>query len=1610
MDKNGFCCVWIITENIKKQVIKKVKKRRKTKIKRTGTRTRTKMARLNAEKRRSIVERLLLEAASFDSRSAVTGITSSKYEASGIATGKSGKMDELNSIKPDTLPDLDNDNDNDNDNEFVLAREIINIQRLESELLSFGKILGPEGAEKKEEEEEGEEIDQVDWLEWFKEICRDINIQGLDNNQVFQRIANLLTSTKTSNGNGGGSERVDTHELENALVDTVGFDYLEQVGEILRNLDRVVKAITKPADEDVHSGSQDGVSGASGVVPITKESGKLLKARREQQLQTAKTGGDQGLLKKRNVGGLGSGMGVLELSRKEREELHIYTSETVGNKLSDFGGKISLPVGTKVEKFEEYEQITIPMVRKPGENVNSGDKDNKTGDRLVKISDMDELCKGTFLGYKTLNFVQSRVYDTLYNTNENILVCAPTGAGKTDVGMLGILREIKQSMGSSGGAGDAGADFGNFLVVYIAPMKALASEIVEKYSKKLKWIGGKQRIKVYELTGDVQLTRHEMATANVIVTTPEKWDVLTRKIGDNKGSSSSSGGGGKKGDREKGKGMTEMGAGSDVVNKRDGDIMGKIVYEKVMEQLEQGYQAMIFVHSRKETVTEAMDFKGRAIKEGRHELLKNTSSSSKQTKKEAGEVTRNKELVQLMEYGIGIHHAGMVRSDRKMVERREALNWLQYTFMHVRMRKSPMVYGINPYKLLQGSQYRDQERENKDTSYNYGGGGVGNMIADRQREIVRAGLKVMDELQMVSFDSSQEDTIEGGDVSAVGMVRIKELGKIAADYYIKYPTIDKYNSGLRDNMTEADVLVLLSSSTEFDQIVVRESENDELLELKRLGCVCQLPMGKKVKEKVTERGSGGGSGSGGNENERGGTKSGLSVDFEWNDAILGNAATKFWLFLEQTDPNNGSATRIIHVEQIIISKDKAQYPVKLSITLPLPFSLSDEGISGGGKKVLYLRTMNDRYINTTTVLELNLSRYMDLAKSIPKNNQVVTNLLDATPLMVHPELFMHLPQADDTKNNNDSNENNNGDNNNIHTNNADRLAVLLRENATRYHNYFSRKFKYFNPIQSQVFHSVYYATSENVLVGAPTGSGKTVIAELAIFGSFNKTDILMAQNVTRDKRKKAKKRLVVYIAPLKALVKERVEDWQGKMKRQLNKTVLEFTGEATSVNTEGQDKKQGEREGEGEGEREKEEDETTHQLLERADLVVTTPEKWDAVSRLWNSSNEYVKRIDLLIIDEIHMLGTELRGPVLEVLVSRMVRINPAVRIVGLSTAVSNAGDFGSWLGIRPQHIYNFNHSVRPVPAKLYIEGFDGVHYCPRMAAMNKPAFRALLRHSNRKPAIVFVSSKRQTRLTAMDMISFVLNQSYGDGSTPTQFINCDVEELARIVRAAKIQDSNLAFTLGFGIGLHHAGLNVSDRQLVEELFRTKKILLLVSTSTLAWGINMPAHMVVVKGTEFFNPLIGRDKNSRNYVQLALYCLSLLVTEWTLIVPIRHNEDVLNRQLNFGDASGYGVGGIIKYPVSIPMLETAQKILSPSFSKTLSQSQSQSQQNNNVNQTSVDGSGGGGEGGESETLGFMPLTMTSAFKVYVLLQLVLEPLSDCKDFGTFNRITTSECK
>lgn len=204
---------------------------------------------------------------------------------------------------------------------------------------------------------------------------------------------------------------------------------------------------------------------------------------------------------------------------KETENLpHVYTSGKSVNAAMSYGGKLALPVGTVREQTDICEEVTVPPPNLPPP---------KATEKPVLIRNLPPLARGCFPGYTSLNRMQSIVQPIAMNTNENMLVCAPTGAGKTDVAIMTILRVLQSHIkpGPSTHASGFTVDKDKFKIIYVAPMKALAAEITRKFGKRLAWLG----VQVRELTGDMQMTRQEINETQIIVTTPEKWDVVTRK-------------------------------------------------------------------------------------------------------------------------------------------------------------------------------------------------------------------------------------------------------------------------------------------------------------------------------------------------------------------------------------------------------------------------------------------------------------------------------------------------------------------------------------------------------------------------------------------------------------------------------------------------------------------------------------------------------------------------------------------------------------------------------------------------------------------------------------------------------------------------------------------------------------------------------------------------------------------------------------------------------------------------------------------------------------------------------------------------------------------------
>ena len=259
-------------------------------------------------------------------------------------------------------------------------------------------------------------------------------------------------------------------------------------------------------------------------------------------------------------------------------------------------------------------------------------------------------------------------------------------------------------------------------------------------------------------------------------------------------------------------------------------------------------------------------------------------------------------------------------------------------------------------------------------------------------------------------------------------------------------------------------------------------------------------------------------------------------------------------------------------------------------------------------------------------------------------------------------------------------------------------------------------------------------------------------------------------------------------------------------------------------------------------------------VLETADIVLSSSEHWDSLSRRWRQRKN-VQNVNLFIIDELHLVGGD-SGPTLEVVVSRAryvaSQLEKHARIVALGSPIANARDVGDWVGASTQHVFNFAPSVRPVPVITHIHGFDMNHFGTRILSMAKPTFNAIIGHSLGKPSLIFTPSRKQTQLTAIDLMTLA-----GGKFEPSEKSLFVLEKACELIK-----DQALAQTLIKGVGFLHSGLANSDQETVKTLYQSGIVLVLVLPFNMCWSVPAPAHLVVIMDTVYYE---GREYRYVDY-------------------------------------------------------------------------------------------------------------------------------------------------
>jgi pre-mRNA-splicing helicase BRR2 len=769
---------------------------------------------------------------------------------------------------------------------------------------------------------------------------------------------------------------------------------------------------------------------------------------------------------------------------------------------------------------------------------------------------------------------------------------------------------------------------------------------------------------------------------------------------------------------------------------------------------------------------------------------------------------------------------------------KDAVNWLTYTYLYVRMLKNPNLYGIT-----------NDEISND------------NYLLQRRTDLAHTSAIILDKHGLIKYEKK------------TGNFLVTHLGRVASHYYIKYPSISVYNDNLKPYNGMIDLFRIFSFSSEFKQIPIREEEKQEIAKLmvkvpipikgsieepaSKINILLQSYISQfkidgyaissdmvyisqsagRIMRALFEICS-----------KRGWAQLSLTIlnvckmiekriwstmtplrqfkiipedtlykierkeqltwdrfydmtpeqigelirmprqgkaihrlvhtfprldleaviqpltrscilveliiaaDFIWDERFHGSSEL-FHIFVEDCD-----SEIILHNEIFVLKKKNAEKDHRLSFIVPMIEPKPPQ---------YFIRVVSEKWLNCERLLPISF-KHTILPEKFPPH----TGLLDLQPL-----LFSALKNQKLEK---------------IYTKELNYTQML--------------------PIQTQSFKNI-FETDDSILIGATTGSGKTLCAELAIHRYLKSTE---------NKIKPA----AIYVSSIKSLVKDKYNEWTTKFSS-LNYKIGFLTGQFS----------------------------LDYKIFTNSDIVMCTPDTLDQLTRKW-VKNEKIRDISLVIIDEIHLIGES--GGVLEVCLSRLrYMANNAdknIRFIALGTSLANPNNLADWLGIKQNNIFNFNPNVRNNKLEIYIQGFDQVDRKMRLIAMAKPIYNSIKTHAItnildkksgkvskaiKKPVMIYSSDRKQARLIALDLLLFSATDD-----DPKKFLLVSSSEFDEILD--DILDPTLKHILRFGVGYIHDGLTNLEKNIVKELYKKGAIQVLILTHNVCWEINLFCHLVII--------------------------------------------------------------------------------------------------------------------------------------------------------------------
>ncbi|MBN1405310.1 MAG: DEAD/DEAH box helicase [Candidatus Omnitrophica bacterium] len=345
----------------------------------------------------------------------------------------------------------------------------------------------------------------------------------------------------------------------------------------------------------------------------------------------------------------------------------------------------------------------------------------------------------------------------------------------------------------------------------------------------------------------------------------------------------------------------------------------------------------------------------------------------------------------------------------------------------------------------------------------------------------------------------------------------------------------------------------------------------------------------------------------------------------------------------------------------------------------------------------------------------------------------------------------------------------------------------------------------------------YIKAGFSVIVSAPTGSGKTAIAEYII------TDCISNNSC------------VIYTAPIKALSNQKFRDFTEKFPDKIG--IL--TGDV-NINP------------------------------DAPVLIMTTEIFHNKVLDEPRSLDKY----SWIIFDEIHYLDDYERGSVWE---ESLIFLPAHMKILGLSATIPNISEFAGWIqAIHKAPVKIVTEDKRPVPLHIFYQANGKILDHPNRISFKKQHLRpnradSLIRYlfeNDKMPCIYFSFSRRRCEYLADEMRSF----NFLSMEEQHKIINlydslCKRFDLVNEKAAAAVRP-----LIERGVAFHHAGMLPTLKEVIERLFTSRLIKVIFTTETFALGINMPARTVVIDELRKFYGRFHASLKTRDFYQMAGRC------------------------------------------------------------------------------------------------------------------------------------------